>query len=151
LSTRPFTGHRDHRIDSKDRLVVPAHFAEVIARTSGGVLYLVPAENRMCVQAYPAALYDQMSDRLACDPLAAEEASDAKERRFFERAEAVELKGPGRITLGKRMQARYFPHGVVRIAGRNKFLELWDPERWEQHVGDGDPVEKPTDPEPTAD
>jgi MraZ protein len=146
---RPFTGHRDHRIDGKDRVVVPATYAEVIAKHSEGLLYLVPAEDRLCVEAYPARVYDEMAQ--AVSPSRFQPADLDRQRRFFERAEEARLKGPGRITLPKRFLARYFPKGVVRIAGNNTYLELWDPERWEQHVGDGDPVEEPVAPEPGGD
>lgn len=142
---RPFTGHRDHRVDGKDRVVIPATFAEAIQRHSEGWLYLVPAEDRQCVEAYPAAIYDEMAKDLVPNRFQADPTS---KRRFFERAEQVQLKGPGRVTLPKRFLPKFFPKGVVRIAGNNTYLELWDPERWEQHVGDGDPVEAP---EATAD
>lgn len=142
---RPFTGHRDHRIDGKDRVVVPAAYAESIQKHSEGVLYLVPAEDRLCVEAYPAAIYADMAKDLVPNRFQADPTS---KRRFFERAEEVQLKGPGRITLPKRLLAKYFPRGVVRIAGNNTYLELWDPERWEQHVGDGDPVDEPAAADP---
>lgn len=142
---RPFTGHRDHRIDGKDRVVVPATFAEAIQKHSEGVLYLVPAEDKLCVEAYPASVYAEMARDLVPNRF---QADPTPKRRFFERAEEVQLKGPGRITLPKRFLAKYFPRGVVRIAGNNTYLELWDPERWEQHVGDGDPVAEPDAAEP---
>ena len=145
MSMRPFFGHRDHRIDSKDRVVIPRNFAEAIEKHSGGLVYLVPASNRLCVQVYPATVYDAMAEGIKVDPLGEDSMA---ERRFFERAQDVELKGPGRITLPKPLITRYFPKGVVRIAGKNQCLELWDPERWEQHVGDGDPVGEPTTSEP---
>ena len=146
---RPFTGHRDHRIDGKDRVVIPAAFAEAITKHSEGLLYLVPAEDRLCVEAYPAAVFDALSKDLG--PSRFEAAGLGRQRRFFERAEEARLKGPGRITLPKRLLAKYFPKGIARVAGNNTYLELWDPERWEQHVGDGDPVDEPAPPDPTGD
>ncbi len=140
---RPFTGHRDHRIDGKDRVVIPAAFADAIQKHSEGWLYLVPADDRHCLEAYPAAVYDEMAKDLVPNRF---QGDPTPKRRFFERAESVQLKGPGRISLPKRFLAKFFPQGVVRIAGINTYLELWDPERWEQHVGDGDPVEAPEAP-----
>lgn len=144
---RPFTGHRDHRLDGKDRVVIPAAFAEAILKHSEGRLYLVPTEDKLCIEAYPASVYaemarEQVPNRFEGDP--------TRKRRFFERAEEVELKGPGRITLPKRFIATFFPTRVVRVAGLNTYLELWDPERWEKHVGDGDPVGEPTDADPAG-
>jgi MraZ protein len=142
---RPFTGHRDHRIDGKDRVVIPAAYAEAIEKHSEGRLYLVTSEDRLCVEAYPAAVYADLARELVPNRF---QGDPTRKRRFFERAEEVELKGPGRITLPRRYLAAYFPKGVVRIAGLNTYLELWDPERWEQHVGDGEAVGEPTVHEP---
>lgn len=128
---RPFTGHRDHKIDPKDRVVIPASFADAIRTASEGRLYLVPHATDPCLEAYPAAIYDRVSDahepdRFGGDGLA--------HRLFFQLAEEVELKGPGRITIPKRFLA-LFPKGVVRVCGMKSYLELWDPSAWEERVG----------------
>jgi transcriptional regulator MraZ len=123
----PLTGHRDHRIDGKDRVVIPAAQAEAIRSESQGRLYLVPSTDAPCVEAYPARVYEAMAEGQVPNRF---EGDQAARRLFFGLAEPVELKGPGRITLGKRF-LRYFPHGVVRVVGMNTYLELWDPEQWD--------------------
>jgi DNA-binding transcriptional regulator/RsmH inhibitor MraZ len=128
---RPFAGYRDHRIDNKDRVVIPSAIADAIRSESEGRLYLVPHGTDPCVEAYPASIYDRVSqahapDRFAGDGLA--------HRLFFHFAEEVELKGPGRITLPKRFLP-LFPKGMVRVCGMNSYLELWDPDTWDKHVG----------------
>lgn len=132
-----FTGHKDHRIDNKDRVVIPAAFAGEIQDRSGGVLYLVPAEEMPCLEAYPARVYEQMADGQVPNRF---EGNQNARRLFFQNAERAELKGPGRITLPQRF-LKYFPDGVVRVAGMNTYLELWHPEWWDESVGKavGDP------------
>ena len=130
----PLTGYHDRKIDGKDRVVVPAAFAQAIQAESQGRLYLVPGATSPCLEAYPAREFDRRAeghnpDRFEGDPMAS--------RLFFHLAERVELKGPGRITLPKRFQ-RYFPDGEVRVAGMNTYLELWNPSWWEEHVGGGE-------------
>ncbi len=133
MDVLPFTGQRDHRLDPKDRVVVPASFAAVIRDLHGGRLYLVPSAEVPCLEAYPARVYEELAARHVPSRFD----GDQKGRRlFFHNAESVELKGPGRITIPERLR-RYFPKGVVRIAGMNTYLELWDPEAWEKHIGDG--------------
>ena len=123
-----FTGHRDHRIDGKDRIVVPAAYAQAIAAQGDGALFLVPDASRRFLEAYPADVFKQM----ALGQVPSRFEGDQQQRRaFFQHAEQVVLKGPGRITLPKRFLA-FFPHGVVRVCGMNTYLELWDPELWER-------------------
>jgi len=128
----PFVGQRDHRLDPKDRVVIPAAFANAIRDHHGGRLYLVPSADVPCIEAYPARTYEQE----ASQQVPSRFAGDQRGRRlFFHNAEPVDLKGPGRITIPERLR-RYFPQGIVRIAGMNTYLELWDPDAWEKHLGD---------------
>lgn len=126
----PFTGIRDHRIDGKDRLVIPSAHAQAVQATSGGRMYLVPSPHRPMVEAYPAQKFEAMAAQQVPSRF---EGDQAERRLFFQTAAEVELKGPGRITLPQRLLP-YFPAGVVRIAGMNDYLELWDPDTWERHV-----------------
>ena len=140
----PFTGHRDHRIDGKDRVVIPASFAHRIQGDSDGRLFLVPSNDAPCLEAYPARVYEAMAT--AQIPNRFEGRQDLK-RLFFQNAEEVELKGPGRITLPKRFLA-YFPDERVRVAGMNTYLELWDPKAWDERMADA--LEQPMPPGSTA-
>ena len=126
----PLTGYRDHRIDGKDRVVIPSAFADRIRKDSGGRLFLVPSTEAPCLQAHPATFFERLSAEQVPNPIAPDQ---PKQRHLFQNAEEAELKGPGRITLPKRYLA-YFPAGVVRVAGLNTYLELWDPETWEEHM-----------------
>ncbi|MFV1958653.1 MAG: division/cell wall cluster transcriptional repressor MraZ [Planctomycetota bacterium] len=126
----PLTGYRDHRIDGKDRVVIPAAFAHRIQAESDGRLYLVPGTDAPCIEAYPARVYESMAASQI--PNRFEGRQDLR-RLFFQNAEEVELKGPGRITLPKRFLDR-FRDGIVRVAGMNTYLELWDPKAWEERM-----------------
>ena len=127
-----FTGHRDHRIDGKDRIVVPASYAQAIATQGEGTLFLVPDASRRFLEAYPADVFKQM----AVGQVPSRFEGDQQQRRaFFQHAEQAVLKGPGRITLPKRFLT-LFPRGVVRVCGMNTYLELWDPELWERTDAD---------------
>jgi DNA-binding transcriptional regulator/RsmH inhibitor MraZ len=126
-----FTGWKDHKIDGKDRIVVPqAHVAELEAHGQN-TLVLIPAVDQPFVEAYPADVFAEMSETQVPNRF---EGDQNLRRAFFHAVEKVVLKGPGRITLPKRFLA-YFPKGQVRVCGTKKYLELWDPELWERVVG----------------
>jgi DNA-binding transcriptional regulator/RsmH inhibitor MraZ len=126
-----FTGHRDHRIDGKDRIVVPSSYAADIQTHGEGTLFLVPGADGPYLEAYPADVFRQMA--LGQVP-SRFEGDQTKRRAFFQTAEKADLNGPGRITLPKRFLP-LFPAGVVRVCGMNTYLELWDPAHWERSVG----------------
>jgi DNA-binding transcriptional regulator/RsmH inhibitor MraZ len=126
-----FTGHRDHRIDGKDRIVVPSSYAADIQAHGEGTLFLVPGSDGPYLEAYPADIFKQMA--LGQVP-SRFEGDQTKRRAFFQTAEKADLNGPGRITLPKRFLG-FFPGGVVRVCGMNTYLELWDPAHWERAVG----------------
>lgn len=126
-----FTGHKDHRLDPKDRVVIPSSFAAVIQAESQGCLFLVPSSEFPCLEAYPSRVFEEMAAGQTPNRF---EGAQQDRRLFFQSAERVELKGPGRITLPKKF-LEYFPDGLVRIAGMNTYLELWHPAWWDQMVG----------------
>ena len=133
MDALPFVGQKDRRLDQKDRVVIPAAFATVIAERHAGRLYLVPSATEPCLEAYPARVFESQAARQVPQRFD----GDARDQRlFFQNAELVELKGPGRITIPSRFHD-FFPAGVVRVAGMNTYLELWDPDTWEERLGTG--------------
>lgn len=128
-----FTGHRDHKIDGKERFVVPASHASAITSQGGGVLFLVPGADGPYLEAYPSDVFTQMANGLIANRF---DGDLARKRAFFQTAERAELNGPGRIAIPKRFIG-LFPSGEVRVCGMNTYLELWDPKAWEKHVGGG--------------
>ena len=126
----PLVGHHDRTIDGKDRVVVPAGFAHRIQASSEGRIYLVPSGDAPCLEAYPAHAFGSLADNQIPDRF---QGGQDHLRQFFQLAEEVELKGPGRITIPKRFRD-YFPSGSVRICGMRHYLELWDPPAWEERM-----------------
>jgi DNA-binding transcriptional regulator/RsmH inhibitor MraZ len=144
----PLTGYRDHRIDTKGRVVVPLAYANKIRGESAGRLYLVPSTSAPCLQAHPATFFERMAETQVPDPILGDPVEQGRQRHFFQNAEPVELKGPGRITLPERFLA-YFPGEHVRIAGFNTYLELWDPDTWDEHMAaTAGPLPRPRPPAP---
>jgi division/cell wall cluster transcriptional repressor MraZ len=128
-----FTGQRDHKIDGKDRIVVPSAYATAIQAQGKGAVYLVPGPDGGCLEAYPADVFEAMAQGQIPNRF---DGDLARKRSFFSNAEHCELTGPGRITIPDRFLA-LFPKREVRICGFNTYLELWDPERWDGEVGCG--------------
>ena len=128
-----FTGHRDHKIDGKDRIVVPSAYASAISTQGGGGVVLVPGVDGPFLEAYPGDVFAQMANGQIANRF---EGDLPRKRAFFQTAERVELNGPGRITIPKRFLP-LFPSREIRVCGMNTYLELWDPKAWDRQVGGG--------------
>jgi DNA-binding transcriptional regulator/RsmH inhibitor MraZ len=131
-----FTGHRDHKIDGKDRIVVPSAYAAAIQADGEGALFLVPSADGRFLEAYPSDVFRGIADGQVPSRF---EGDQSSKRVFFHEAEKAELNGPGRITIPKRF-LELFPTREVRVCGMNRYLELWDPRLHEASVrGGGSP------------
>ncbi len=126
-----FTGWKDHRIDGKDRIVVPTGYAADLEAHGQNTLFLIPGKDLPILEAYPADVFAEMSEKQVPSRF---DGDQTDRRTFFHAGEKAVLKGPGRIAIPKRFLG-YFPKGVVRVCGMKTYLELWDPELWEQTVG----------------
>ncbi len=126
-----FTGWKDHRVDGKDRIVVPTgHVADLKAHGQN-TLVLIPGADQPILEAYPADVFAEISERQVPNRF---EGDQTTRRAFFHTGEKAVLKGPGRITIPKRFLP-FFPNGLVRVCGMKTYLELWDPALWERVIG----------------
>jgi DNA-binding transcriptional regulator/RsmH inhibitor MraZ len=128
-----FTGHRDHKIDGKDRIVVPSTYAAEISANGGGVLFVVPGSDGPYLEAYPGDVFAALANGQVPNRF---DGDLARKRAFFQTAERAELNGPGRIAIPKRFLP-LFPAREIRVCGMNTYLELWDPRAWDRQVGGG--------------
>jgi DNA-binding transcriptional regulator/RsmH inhibitor MraZ len=126
-----FSGVKQHRLDGKDRLVIPSAWAAEIRDTSGGRVALVQSHSTPCLLVMPERYYDELAKRYAPDPL---KGATLEERLMFHGAEHLELKGPGRITLPKRFLP-LFPSRAVALCGTSTYIEVWDQDVYQEAVG----------------
>jgi DNA-binding transcriptional regulator/RsmH inhibitor MraZ len=128
-----FSGRRDHKIDGKDRVVIPSGYAAEVVAHGHSTLVLTPGEKGPFIEAYPG---DVWHDKVMAHTPDRFDADLERKRQFVGNAEACEVNGPGRITIPERFRA-LFPHGEVRVVGMVTYLELWDPALWDAKYGTG--------------
>jgi MraZ protein len=121
-----FHGTFDHSLDAKNRLTMPSKFRAVLS----GAVFLVRGPDP-CVSVYPEAIYAAMAEQslAGLNPMSAK--ARQMSRLFYAKADALELDGAGRITLGVRHleHARLTGREAV-IAGAGTCLEIWDRAAW---------------------
>jgi|SRR5947207_6681115 len=128
-----FSGRRDHKIDGKDRVVIPSGYAAEIVAHGQATLYLTPGERGPYLEAYPGDVFQAKAHKDEPDRF---DPDLERKREFVGNAEPCEVNGPGRITIPERFRA-LFPNGEVRVVGMVSYLELWDPRLWDEKYGDG--------------
>ena len=123
-------GTHDHSLDDKNRLTLPAKLRDAF---SEGVVVGIGLDG--CLEAYPRAEWERLSDRIvSLDPLSRE--ARVMRRHFFPSAAAGELDKQGRMVLPAPLVERAGLSREVTVAGVHDHLEIWDRARWRAHLNE---------------
>ncbi len=137
-----FLGQYTYSLDSKGRVTIPSRFREELP---DGVVVTRGLDR--CLAVYPLAVWDEIAQKVTALPLT-DPRGRALRRVFFADAVNAELDRQGRVLLPDRLReyAELESSAEVVIVGLDRFVELWNPERWEaenahqMQVMDGDPA-----------
>ena len=116
-----------HNIDSKGRIIVPAKFRYELGET-----FWINRGLDGCLCIYPTSEWMKKSEKLEA---LSENSRDAREyvRQMFRLASEVTLDNQGRILISSKLIALAGLKKECVFVGANKYIELWDQERWEAH------------------
>lgn len=130
MSTSPgrLSGNQSQVVDSKNRLVIPAKFREVL----GPIVKvgLDPQDNFFVLTVCSPAVYQErmaaLEKRAESDPLLHDAITylDAT-------TEELELDDQGRITLTGELKGSAGIERDVVVLGRGNYLQIWTQGRWE--------------------
>ncbi len=124
-----FLGEYIHTLDSKGRLTIPAKYRDRL------VPGLVVTRNPLdpCLLVMPLDEWERRTHRLNEMPITSREVLMLR-RLLFTAAEDLKPDRQGRILISQRLREIAGIENDVLIAGMNTYLELWDPQRWEEKV-----------------
>ena len=116
-----------HNIDAKGRIIVPAKFRYELGET-----FWINRGLDGCLCIYPTSEWMKKSEKLEA---LSENSRDAREyvRQMFRLASEVTLDNQGRILISSKLIALAGLKKECVFVGANKYIELWDQERWEAH------------------
>ncbi len=116
----PFTGHVEHGLDDKGRLVVPARFRERL----GAGFFLTIIEPDQCLGLYPAPAYAELCARIDAAPVKDAEHRDFA-RRFSANSEELSCDSQGRLVIPNALRAfAKIERDVVSIGAITR-VEIW--------------------------
>lgn len=124
-----FLGEFSHNLDNKGRLTIPAKFRDRLV--PGLVVTRNPTGN--CLMIMPFDEWEKVAARVSALPLTDRRSAQLR-RALFSAAEDLKPDRQGRILVSQRLRDFAKIDGEVLIAGMNTYIELWNPDQWEQQV-----------------
>lgn len=124
-----FLGEFSHNLDDKGRLTIPAKFRDQLA--PGLVITRSPQDR--CLLLMPQGKWEEVAAKISALPLA-DSRSALLRRAIFSAAEDFKPDKQGRILLSQRLRDYAQIQNDIVVAGVNTFVELWQPQLWEEKV-----------------
>lgn len=129
-----YAGEFRHNLDAKNRLTVPSKW-----RFDGDDknTYLAFKDPAGCITVYPPAMVAALQEKLATIGMGDQQGQRAI-TQLLGSSDTFTFDKSGRININERLY-RYagIDKAVVLVGTVNKF-SIWDPERYEAYVGEGD-------------
>ena len=124
-----FLGEYSHSLDDKGRLTIPAKFRDQLAP---GVVITRSPQDR-CLLLMPQGKWEEVAAKISALPLA-DPRSALLRRAIFSAAEDFKLDKQGRILISQRLRDYAQIQAELVVAGVNTFVELWNPNLWNEKV-----------------
>ena len=121
-----FLGEFVHVLDGKGRLTIPAKF-----RADLDAALVVTRGIDRCLAVFPIPEWEQLAEQVSDLPLTDRQAR-AFRRLLFANASDVSPDKQGRILIPPRLREYAHLDGEVVVVGINTYMELWNPEAWNE-------------------
>lgn len=126
-----FTGSYTHALDAKNRVAVPRKILEVLARVGSDEQVVLTIGFDGCLHLYPPAEFERLSAAVHDSP-----SGDVGVRRFgrvfFASAYECPLDKNGRMLVPPQLKEQVGLEDKVVFAGAGQYVELWNPDRWNE-------------------
>ena len=134
-----FIGRYDHTLDSKNRLMVPQAFRDIVKQSEKSVKFYLNLGFEKCVSMYTPGTWREMVALLKTRK--ADELSQKKMRKFlrlfYSRTVSLTPDKAGRIVIPERLKVDAGLQRKVVLIGVSDRIEIWDAERW-SHFSEGE-------------
>lgn len=124
-----FLGTHQNRLDAKGRVSVPAPFRAALRsrdETNGTTLVLRPSHQHQCIEAWPTAEFEALSEPLNRLDLFSQ-AHDDLAASLYSDAYAVEADKEGRIVLPDQLISYAGLTETVVFMGLGRIFQIWEP------------------------
>jgi MraZ protein len=126
-----FRGRYDFSIDEKGRINIPSKFRKLLTPEAEDTFVICRAPDG-CLWAYPKNEWEKFEDSLDRMPVTRE--SNRFQREIQNTLSDSVLDGQGRVSLTVLQMKIAGIDKNVSIIGRGKYLEIWNPKRFEEYT-----------------
>ncbi len=126
-----FRGRYDFSIDEKGRINIPSKFRKLLSPEAEDTFVICRAPDD-CLWAYPKNEWEKFEDTLDRMPVTRE--SNRFQREIQNTLSDSTLDRQGRITVTPLQMKIAGIDKNVSIIGRGRYLEIWDPKRFEDYT-----------------
>jgi MraZ protein len=129
-----FLGTHQNRLDAKGRVSVPASFRNALRskdETNSAALVLRPSHQHRCIEAWPQAEFEALSEPLNRLDLFSQ-AHDDLAASLYSDAFSVEADKEGRIVLPDSLISFAGLNETVVFMGLGRIFQIWEPAAAEQ-------------------
>lgn len=123
-----FLGEHRHALDAKGRVIFPVRLRESL-----GAQVVLQKGIDPCLYVLPPDEWERLVERVKALPTTKPEARRYA-RFFFSQAQAERIDRQGRLTVPQAFRAYAGLERDVVIVGAGARVEIWDVQRWEQHL-----------------
>jgi MraZ protein len=121
-------------VDGKGRLKIPTDFKSDLDRAYGqGLEFFVTSFDGKSVRVYPLPEWSKIEEKLDALP-----STDVDKKRFLEwtnyYGRLARADAQGRVLIPAQLRESAEMHGEVAVLGYHKYLEVWNKERFREHL-----------------
>ncbi|MCY3487948.1 MAG: division/cell wall cluster transcriptional repressor MraZ [Rhodothermaceae bacterium] len=127
-----FKGQATYSVDGKGRIAIPSRMRACMSPEAHSTLVITRGFER-CIFAYPLDEWLEIEDQISkLNPYSEKHRSFI--RQFMRWAEEVTIDAKGRIPLQRPLLEYAGIEKTSLILGSQKYLEVWDPQRFEEYL-----------------
>ena len=135
-----FIGRFEHNLDTKNRLMVPLAYREIVQRVEGSVKFFLNRGLDKCLSMYTPSTWNKMAALLEAQKTSQFTMMEARKfhRIFFSSAVEVVPDKAGRILIPDHLKEFAGLRKQVVFNGASDRIEVWDAEEWARYSGTKD-------------
>lgn len=135
-----FLGEFEHQIDDKNRLSIPARFREQCMKETDSTLAVIAGFDP-CLYIVPARSMEELRSLLSLQRTEWNELARAFRMKLSSYGNTVTPDAQGRVSITEKQKLYAGLERKAMVVGNLDRIEVWDPERYQQHLGKPDAMD----------
>jgi len=127
-----FRGNNPATVDDKGRLKIPTAFKALLDEKYGQDFFVTSLDGKSA-RIYPFPVWREIEEKLAALP-----SMNKAKKHFLDRTnfwgQAARADAQGRVLIPVQLRESAAMHGEVAVLGYLNYLEVWNKERYREHL-----------------